>query len=1653
MRGPVRDGTAARRGRIEDLLRLVAVSATIAIALTAAAPAWGDGPGLVAAYSFDEGSGSVLNDASGNGHLGSISGASWTSGRHGGALSFDGTGAHVALGSLGTFYQTGFTLEAWVRKQSTTKNDVGIVGSWTGGGPMLWVDHIATRYHLTLGTSLSTYLDSGVTPTAGEWQHLAATFDGATARFYVNGSEVANRAFSGSVGSSDTWRIGAYGSTPGGFFDGLIDDVRVYSRALSAGEIQTDMNQPVGGANPSAPTMPGNFAASAKTQTTISVHWDPSTDDVGVSGYTLYRNGTSVETTSASTTSYTFSGLSCSTTYDLGVEAFDASSNVSTRAVQTVSTDPCESATGLVAAYSFDEGSGSVVNDASGNAHTGTVTGATWVAGKYGGALSFNGTNAHVALGSVGTFYQTGFTLQAWVRKSTTKNDVAVLGTWTSSAGGPMIWVDHLATRYHLTLGGPLSNYLNSGLSPVAGQWQHLAATYDGTTARFYVDGVEVASRAVVAGTGSSDVWRIGAYGAAPGNFFDGLIDNVRIYNRALGAGELQTDMNTPVGAEGPPPDTTPPTAPGTLTATAGGGQAALAWGAASDDVGVTRYNVHRSTSAGFVPSAGNRVAQPGGTSYTDSGLTPGVYYYKVTAEDAAGNVGGASNEASATVVAPDTSPPSVSITAPAAGATVSGTTAVAVDAADDVGVAGVQLKLDGANLGAEDVTAPYSASWDTHAVPNGSHTLTAVARDGAGNTTVSAAVVVTVSNSGTPLAGIRAAYAFDDGSGTTALDSSENHQTATVVDGGWTTGKFGGAVSLSGSSSRVDLPALGTFYRSGLTYEAWVYKQSAKVDVAVVGSWTSGQSGAMIWVDHIAGRYRLALGGTFGNYLDSGRAPVVGQWQHVAATYDGSVARFYVDGVQTASATFTGNVGDSNTWRIGAYGTSAGGFFDGRIDNVRIYDRALSASEIAASMNSAIQPEQTPPNVVSVTPADGATGVGIGSSATAKFSEPMQGASITGATFELRDSANNLVPAAVSYNAATRVATLAPQVALQFGTVYRAVLKAGGPKDLVGNALPQEVAWTFTTDAAPSPVLVVASTSNPFGMYLDEILRSEGLTAFTTIDVAFVSPALLSQFSVVVLGETALTGPQVTALTGWVNAGGNLIAMRPDKQLAGLLGLTDATGTIANGYIKVATGAPPGAGIAGATIQYHGTADRYTIGSATMVAPLYSNKTTATTNPAVTLRSVGSNGGQAAAFTYDLARSIVYTRQGNPAWAGQERDGVVGIRSDDLFYGAKSGDAKPDWIDTSRIAIPQADEQQRLLINLITHMERDKLPLPRFWYLPRGEKAAVVMSGDDHSPSQAPGGTVANFDGFKQLSPPGCVVANWECVRATSYVYPDSAISNAQAAAYVGEGFEVALHPLIASCPAAPLSESALGTYFDAQLAAFAAKYTSVPAPASSRTHCVFWPDWASNAKVEAARGIRMDANYYHFPGSWIGTKNGFMTGGGFPMRFADTTGAVIDVYQAHTHLTDESTTAYATAIAALLDNAIGPEGYYGAFGINMHTDNPSLHPGAQAIVQAAQTRGVPVISYKQLLDWTDGRNNSTIRGLSWNAGKLTFVTTVAAGANGLQTLLPTAGPSGTLSALTCAGSPKPYTVETIKGVQYAVFDAVNGTCQATYS
>ncbi len=583
-------------------------------------------------------------------------------------------------------------------------------------------------------------------------------------------------------------------------------------------------------------------------------------------------------------------------------------------------------------------------------------------------------------------------------------------------------------------------------------------------------------------------------------------------------------------------------------------------------------------------------------------------------------------------------------------------------------------------------------------------------------------------------------------------------------------------------------------------------------------------------------------------------------------------------------------------------------------------------------------------------------------------------------------------------------------------------------------------------------PILVVTSTSSTYGSYYAEILRNEGLNAFAVADIATVTPALLADYDVVILAPTNLSPTQVTALTDWVTAGGNLIAMRPDPQLASLLGLTAAGSALSEGYLLVDISRSPGNGIVGQTMQFHGSADRYTLSGASSLATLYSDATTATPNPAVTLRNVGANGGQAAAFTYDLATSIVYTRQGNPAWAEQERDGYSPIRSDDKFYGAAETDPQPDWVDMNKVGIPQADEQQRLLANLIISMNQDRKPLPRFWYFPYGKKAVVIMTGDDH----ANNGTAGRFDQFLAASPAGCSVDNWECVRGTSYMYPNTPLSDGEAAAYTAQGFETGLH-LNTGC--ADYSLAQLETYYTDQITEFAANFPSVPAPATQRHHCIAWSDWVTGAKVQYQNGIRLDTSYYFWPPSWVLNRPGFFNGSAMPMRFADLPtagGGLIDVYNAQTQMTDESGQSYPYTINTLLDWALGAEGYFGAFTINAHTDVAEI-PEADAVLASAAVRGVPIVSSRQMMDWLDFRNRSSFQALAWTGNQLSFTVVPAIGiahvpANGLQVLLPLKSPAGTLTGISANGNPVAFTFQAIKGVSYAAFVGSAGAYVATY-
>lgn len=688
------------------------------------------------------------------------------------------------------------------------------------------------------------------------------------------------------------------------------------------------------------------------------------------------------------------------------------------------------------------------------------------------------------------------------------------------------------------------------------------------------------------------------------------------------------------------------------------------------------------------------------------------------------------------------------------------------------------------------------------------------------------------------------------------------------------------------------------------------------------------------------------------------------------------------------------------------------------------------AAGNVSASLSATVTilpPDTTPPAVTGFTISASASALTAAISLTAT-----DNVAVTG--YLVNESAKTPPQSAPGWSAT------AP-TSYTFTTTGNKTLHAWA-RDAVGNVSAGSSATV--TLSSDGPILIVSSAANPFSGYYAEIIRAEGFNAFAETDISSLTSAQLAAHDVVILGDIPLTTLQAALLSDWVNGGGKLIAMRPDKQLAGLFGLSDQGATISDAYLLVNSSSGPGAGIVNQTIQYHGTADLYAINGATSLANIYSDAATATSGPAVTLNSVGANGGQAAAFTYDLARSVVYTRQGNPDWSGQERDGYLPIRSDDLYYGAASFDLQHNWVDLNKIAIPQADEQQRLLANLIIRMNLDKKPLPRFWYFPRSLPAVVVMTGDDHGNN----GTAGRFDSYLAISPPNCSVDNWECIRGTSYIYTSAPLSNAKASAYNAAGFEVGLH-VNTNC--ADWTPTTLESFYDNQLISWRTKYGSLPSPTTHRTHCIAWSDYATQPVVELAHGIRLDTTYYYYPPVWVSDHPGFFTGSGIPMRFADSNGNLIDVFQAATQMTDESGQTFPLTVDTLLDRAIGPEGYYGAFVANMHTD-VSASSGSDAIVDSAQARGIPVVSARQLLKWLDGRNASTFGSLEWNGTTLGFSITASQEASGLVAMVPVMD-GQTVTGITRNGAPASFVTVKIKGIQYARFTAQSGAYQINYA
>jgi hypothetical protein len=223
-------------------------------------------------------------------------------------------------------------------------------------------------------------------------------------------------------------------------------------------------------------------------------------------------------------------------------------------------------AQGMIGYWNFDEGSGTVAHDTSGNAYNGTVTGAVWTTGKINSALSFNGsTNAvitpNIALGNA-------YSISAWVNPGVTTQGAYVRIAETQYNAGLYLGTNSSGTKYKFIVNNASGATGSCGAAygcaeggTITGGWHLVTATYDGTTARLFVDTSQVGLETFNA-TATDLPLYIGRYYATNAGGWNGSIDEVRLYNRALTAAEVSNIYNYVGG----PPDTTAPSIPATVS-------------------------------------------------------------------------------------------------------------------------------------------------------------------------------------------------------------------------------------------------------------------------------------------------------------------------------------------------------------------------------------------------------------------------------------------------------------------------------------------------------------------------------------------------------------------------------------------------------------------------------------------------------------------------------------------------------------------------------------------------------------------------------------------------------------------------------------------------------------------------------------------------------------------------------------------------------------------------------------------------------------------------------------------------------------------------------------------------------------------------------
>lgn len=521
-----------------------------------------------------------------NGNNGSPMGAlGYADGKVGRAFVFDGSASYItvpASPSLNIGTGSGITIEGWI-KPSAANNPGGPIIEWdssTIDGLQFWADGDGSLWANMTYNPANAYglvTPAGVIST-NSFQHVAVTYDKSSGMIviYVNGGAVASK-YIGSMTPQTTYpvNIGRRTGQPignGDTYGGLMDELSLYNRALSAGEIAAIYNAGSAGKCPSAPTPPV-IVSQPTNQTVMAGGTATFTVVAGGStplNYQWKRNGTNI--LGATNTTLTLNNVQPTQAGIYAVQVANAGGSTnSVNAVLTVNTpsscDPAPS--GLVGWW---KGEGNANDSAGTNNGSLSASGATYATGEVGQGFRFDGTNGYMQIPDSDALKPANVTCEAWVwldpglpSHHGGEQIVFKKNTWSAWFEGYSllkITIDNgdgtYSDRFQFCISRDGNQVaINSQTIAQRGVWYHVAATYDGNQSKLYVNGVlEASATAGFALDYDTTPIFIGTSGTwAPYlSMFGGIIDEVSIYKRALSSNEIAAIYNAGSGGKCPLP-------------------------------------------------------------------------------------------------------------------------------------------------------------------------------------------------------------------------------------------------------------------------------------------------------------------------------------------------------------------------------------------------------------------------------------------------------------------------------------------------------------------------------------------------------------------------------------------------------------------------------------------------------------------------------------------------------------------------------------------------------------------------------------------------------------------------------------------------------------------------------------------------------------------------------------------------------------------------------------------------------------------------------------------------------------------------------------------------------------------------------------------